>query len=711
MRTRVRKSAFLRATVMLCGMAVILIAGLFLFNSLRAHAEGDERTEIYGLYYESLGGNSYWRYIKRYTIGTIESGCEEIRPVHGDEAPSGITVYDDANSAALAIIDDATMGVCEETTISRELFSATERDGKYDISDTVDSYFSVQVDHAGLFCNYYEMNPETEEYESPCSDMSDIAYGLKADDPDVPANRSVYAFGLRDRTGFATRLDAEDNLVFHNVEFKYTAINPTVIEDLPNNQMYPVGETVSIGVTPSAEYHPDDETAIPLSFSGWTSGQVDASQGSFVMPDEDVEFYGYFYDSTHEYTVTPQGYDDDIPAECRDEAMTLPRYYPILRNLSDNGDTCRAYTFEGWSLPGEDPGSENYDPSFIFVDGDMQITPSFTPKAKYRVLYALTSDSIVTGQLPEISEPYYSGEDILLSELPTYSNYVLEGWYLDAGGTIPAEDNQITVPEIDEDAVVTVYGRWVENVGKLEGFTIDLEQLHICDDGCNGPFDWMDEPSFDITVGNESGVDIYGYKVQIELMAQGEEEEWFEIPASEFCPNVSLQEGNGAVGLVDGKCISDMDEFLEDGQELGFHHKMKITRDATLMYRMTVTLVEVTPEQNEHANYVLTDEAVYNANQTFMAYSPRDIPDTFASLSGGSHPKAFLPRLIATIVTIVLIIVCAIVVSRKRIRPAFRYAALGAIALLLTLSIATILFQPKTSYAAPLESAEQSMLD
>jgi Listeria/Bacterioides repeat len=120
-------------------------------------------------------------------------------------------------------------------------------------------------------------------------------------------------------------------------------------------------------------YYQDTVSVLPpalaktgYTFSGWTSGDVTLTSGSFTMPAQNVTIQGTYL--VHSNLVKYQ-YADSIPQKNAPALPAASNYnYGTLVHVA-NSPSAPGYTFSGWS-------SSN----FIMPDNPVTITGSWTPR-------------------------------------------------------------------------------------------------------------------------------------------------------------------------------------------------------------------------------------------------------------------------------------------------------------------------------------------
>lgn len=224
----------------------------------------------------------------------------------------------------------------------------------------------------------------------------------------------------------------EDASLF-TVSYAYTGDIPENAPQVPSTASYASG--ASVGISP--------EPILPgYKFSGWTTTDAEANNGSFIMPEANVRLVGSFDKKTDEtkYKVSyivrgdiPEGYvlpDEGLYAE--GSLVTL--------DSTASGSMIDDYVFSGWTSS----DAELYETGFTMPNHDVVISGSFERKT-YWVRYAFEGDVLPPNYqtlLPE-AQKYPAGQKVMTAENPEADGYRFLGWYKNSTFTMPYEDVEI----------------------------------------------------------------------------------------------------------------------------------------------------------------------------------------------------------------------------------------------------------------------------
>ena len=240
----------------------------------------------------------------------------------------------------------------------------------------------------------------------------------------------------------------KNGVITHSVNYQFTGNVPSNAPELPEGLTYTKGSSVGVSAPIKIEGY---------TFSGWTTNDVEVTDGSFVMPDHDVTFTGS-YTQNSKYKVkyvingtTPNGYT--VPPE--------KEYYEENSvSIDDLTSNFNGYTFSGWTT--SDVTIGNGEKIFIMPNHDVTFTGSFT-EIKYHVTYDFI-DTILPENADSLKpqpEEYSKGATVTLPTIEDVMGYHFIGWY---------KENNFVMP--DED--ITVYGEWKVQNGTFEP-TIEIE--------------------------------------------------------------------------------------------------------------------------------------------------------------------------------------------------------------------------------------------
>ena len=287
-----------------------------------------------------------------------------------------------------------------------------------------------------VIANYID-NPNTADIEEKRIDI----YNYATVSEDAVTVISNVLHGYMGKNGVTT----------YSVTYEYSGNVPEGAPTLPAAVTYAYGSNVGVA-TPV--------NIIGYTFSGWTTSDVEVSDGKFIMPKHNVTFTGSYSRVNTKYKVkyiiegiTPSGYV--VPTE--------KEYYvnsSVSLDMLSKSDIFNGYVFSGWET--SDITLANGDKTFAMPEHDVTFTGSFTEK-KYRVTYEFMNTvkpDNANELLPESVE-YSLGETVSLADVSDIEGYHFLGWY---------KENNFTMP--DED--ITIYGEWIRQNGTFEP-TISLE--------------------------------------------------------------------------------------------------------------------------------------------------------------------------------------------------------------------------------------------
>lgn len=260
----------------------------------------------------------------------------------------------------------------------------------------------------------------------------------------------------------------------HKVTYSYTGSLPTNVPTISRELEYAENDRVGVAIPVNVEGY---------TFSGWKTDDVEVVDGTFTMPNHDVQFTGSYTElNKHEvkYVINgtiPDGYV--VP--------TSKEYY--LENSVDidsmkKDDVFNQYRFSGWTT--EDITIAPSDETFIMPDNNVTFTGSFT-KAKYKIIYDFYNTVLpanASNLLPAVQE-YEAGEIVSLSTINDIEGYIFEGWN---------KENNFVMPDHD----ITIYGEWKNQTGT---FTPQIT-IEIVDP--KESYRGEDEIRFKITVTNNN---------------------------------------------------------------------------------------------------------------------------------------------------------------------------------------------------------------
>ncbi|MBR1939287.1 InlB B-repeat-containing protein [Candidatus Saccharibacteria bacterium] len=663
MKTRVRKSGLLRCAVAVLGIAGLICGGIFALNMSQARAE-EERENFYALQYQLADDGSVARTLNKYTLCLESDSCE------------------------LGIFNQR---IWATEQLSSGSISGNVSEGVLTLTDTLPENYAVPT----------SLQADT-QLVTDSEDLSVVAQ-FGASDSEIVLSFTNYENVTAD---YYVRL--EESTVQPSFTVSYLVKHPDMIEvvNVPENSEHQANEIVTVAAAPSGTAF--GET---LQFVGWSSEDVEIDGSSFVMPEKDLVLTGYFV-GADDVTVQRR-YPNEIPEDCRDEtAFVVKKYTPIDRAFSEKGSVCRSHTFDGWTPQAVE---DLYDANYIYPDSQNQgIQANFTAKPSYVVKYAVVeSDGLDDPEgidLPSDSEKYYPGEEMSLAEALQAGNFIFDGWYADSALTEKIEAT-LTVPEITEDTIATVYGTWKRDTGKVNPSVV-VEKTSADDS-----YLWTDEVSLKITVTNPEEFAIKDITLLPKLSTQIGDADAVDYPLDEQLENLNFAELPNGVSYNSETGALQIAE-LAAGESVEIPASFYVNRDLTASYELSAQITAASGEESAHKFYTLENPVDSTENANFNVNSSKDMPETIVAISstkdssGNSTPQSILPKIALTLISAVLVIPCIIIASRKRIRIGFRFAALGAIVLLLSFATVNLLCQTEVSYAAQQTTqSQQNLLD
>lgn len=309
--------------------------------------------------------------------------------------------------------------------------------------------------------------------------------------------------------------------VQHEVSYSYTGTTPTGAPAAPAAVNYNEGASVLVEPVPQLDGY---------TFNGWTvstpSG-LQVANGSFDMPNSDVEFVGTWvanpdpdkYDVIY-HVYGKNGYEVDLPSWIKLDGggTVVPKTRSYEEGATVVVDSTEAgnydgYQFSGWYIcPQTNPEVyvecepnelEEVGPDFVMPNHPVHLLGTYE-RIKYKVTYQfegsvmpnLTAEQLAA-LLPPMAE-YYPGDTVTTAAKPTVAGYRFLGWYKGETFKMPEED-------------VVIYGEWAIENGTFQP-TISKENLdssHVYDTG--------DTSQFKITVCNTAAYAIHDVILQEQL--------------------------------------------------------------------------------------------------------------------------------------------------------------------------------------------------
>ncbi len=269
-----------------------------------------------------------------------------------------------------------------------------------------------------------------------------------------------------------------EDAALYEVKYAYTGDVPSNAPALPLTNRY--AENTKVGVE-------KDAILEGYRFTGWTTSDVDVTDGSFTMPTKVVTLTGSF-EKVASFKVTYK-IEGDMP-----DGYIVPlekEYYPNSSVNVDSlkiGDVLNGYKFLGWTTSDVTITEDN---DFIMPSKNVTIVGKFE-EIKYQVSYAFQGVDIPanSSSLLPATKSYKPGEVVKLESEPKVDGYRFLGWY--------KEDN-FEMPEKD----VVIYGEWAIQKGQFEP-TITKEIIDKKESYQKG-----DIVKFKVVVTNTAAYDIH----------------------------------------------------------------------------------------------------------------------------------------------------------------------------------------------------------
>ncbi len=278
----------------------------------------------------------------------------------------------------------------------------------------------------------------------------ELTVGIKTitptvDDPTTPEKeirRDFYNFATASEKDLTIKSNTvhvfmgSEFATLFNVKYEYTGDVPSNAPIKPLDASYAAGTSVGVSLPLEIEGY---------EFSGWTTEDVEVSEnGSFIMPEKDVLFRGYYTRTsenkvTYELNgVTPNGYI--LPSE-----KTYFVGSTVTVDSLKIGDIFNGYRFLGWAT--ED--AIITDGEFEMPRKDVVLVGQFE-EVTYKVSYQF-HDTILPPNadslLPDTKE-FKPGAEVTLENVKSEPvGYKFLGWY---------KEDKFIMPEED----VVIYGEW-----------------------------------------------------------------------------------------------------------------------------------------------------------------------------------------------------------------------------------------------------------
>lgn len=235
----------------------------------------------------------------------------------------------------------------------------------------------------------------------------------------------------------------EENAELYEVKYEYDGEIPDGAPTVPPTNKY--AENAKVGVE-------KDAILQGYRFTGWTTNDVEVTNGSFAMPNKTVTLKGSF-ESIASYNVK-YIIDSDMPEGY--VTQEVKKYYPnsnVKLDSLQKGDIFNGYKFLGWTTNDVEVTNDN---DFIMPEKDVTITGKFE-LIEYKVSYAFQGVNIPANSdalLPKVKS-YKPGEKVKLESEPQTTGYRFLGW---------SEEDNFEMPEKD----IVIYGEWTIEKGQFE---------------------------------------------------------------------------------------------------------------------------------------------------------------------------------------------------------------------------------------------------
>ncbi len=264
----------------------------------------------------------------------------------------------------------------------------------------------------------------------------------------------------------------------HNVTYQYSEIAPEGAPAVPEAKEYKYGDTVTVAAAPSLTGY---------EFSGWSTEDANAAGGTFTMPAEEVEFFGYFYPASNKYTVYV--YEMDTNGNYPTDTDHVHTYTDVK-----TGDTVTATISVITGLTYDETkttavGSQNTDVEFVEVNGKQVPTAKvaadgntvlklYFKRNQHTVSYEYLNTVTGASSLPA-SATYYYGQEVTIAPDATAPGYKFTGWSIRTGDTSIVGGKMIM-----PDSNVVIRGAFNaegKTAYKVEHYFEDLDGNYILD--------------------------------------------------------------------------------------------------------------------------------------------------------------------------------------------------------------------------------------
>jgi len=232
----------------------------------------------------------------------------------------------------------------------------------------------------------------------------------------------------------------------YHVTYEYIGDVPNNAPSLLNGESYAENTQVNVASEPTVEGY---------TFSGWSSEDVEITNGTFTMPDKNVVIRGSF-----EQIPEPTKYDviykidGDSP-----ESYILPKtksYFEgteIILDLPKKGEVIDGYTFLGWTSSDVSLS----ETGFTMPDNNVTIKGKFE-RISYTISYNFQGEIMppnAENLLPS-SEEHYPGDRVTLADDPEADGYGFTGWYSSKEFIMPEQDVAVAGEWLEQDSLYTI---------------------------------------------------------------------------------------------------------------------------------------------------------------------------------------------------------------------------------------------------------------
>ena len=279
----------------------------------------------------------------------------------------------------------------------------------------------------------------------------------------------------------------KEDIPLKAVRYKYIGEVPSNAPAVPSSAQY--AEGTKVGVAPNIEIE-------GYTFSGWQTSNVSVSNGSFTMPNTDVEFTGTFTKKEIPKSSVEYRIEGEMP---NSYMLPLKKEYAIGSDVKVDvlkaGDVLNGYRFLGWTSNQVTVSTEG---DFVMPSTPVVFVGKFE-SITYQVSYAFY-DTVLPDNANKLlpnSSRYHPGDTVTLAPNPTAEGYEFLGWNRETTFTMPEEN-------------IIVYGEWKKKTGTFAP-TITKENI-----GSNTHYMPGDKVPFKITVTNTSNFPIKNVLVKEE---------------------------------------------------------------------------------------------------------------------------------------------------------------------------------------------------